>query len=88
MHAALLATYGASVAVFCVVAVFFFRFWVTQRERLFAFFAVAFLCFAAGFLIRILASIEENTPYVFLPRLLGFSLIILAIFDKNRRAHA
>jgi hypothetical protein len=29
---------------------------------------------------------DEHRAYVFLPRLLGFLLIIVAILDKNRRA--
>ena len=82
----LLASYGAAAIVFVIGALFFFRFWFGQRERLFGFFAAAFLCFALGFVIRIVTDLEEDKPYIFIPRLVGFLLIMFAIIDKNRRA--
>lgn len=82
----LMALYGGSTAVCATIGLVFLRYWKAQRDRLFAFFAGAFWCFAAGWTMRIVLAIDENEPYVFLPRLLGFVLIIVAIFDKNRRA--
>jgi hypothetical protein len=82
----LLALHGGSAAVFLVTGLVFVRYWKNQRERLFGFFACAFWCFAAGFMVRIATGTHEHGAYVFLPRLLGFLLIIVAILDKNRRA--
>ncbi|MBA3817265.1 MAG: hypothetical protein H0X17_00095 [Deltaproteobacteria bacterium] len=82
------ALYGASGTVFAVIALAFLRYWRTDRDRLFALFAAAFGCFSAGMVIRIVTQIDENQSFVFLPRLVGFVLIIIAIFDKNRRSAA
>jgi hypothetical protein len=82
------ALHGASAAVFVIAGLLFARYGVNQRERLFGFFAAAFWCFALGYLIRVATDIDEHRPYIFLPRLLGFLLIIAAIVDKNRRARA
>lgn len=84
----LLALYGGSATVFFVIGLVFVRYWKTQRERLFGLFAAAFWCFAAGLAIRVVTGIDEQRAYVFIPRLLGFLLIIVAIFDKNRRARS
>ncbi len=82
----LMALYGASSAVFAIAGVLFARYWVIHRDRLFGFFAAAFWCFSLGFLIRVVTGIDEHRAFIFIPRLIGFVLIILAIFDKNRRA--
>jgi hypothetical protein len=84
----LMALYGGSVAVCATIGLVFLRLWKEQRDRLFGFFAGAFWCFAAGWLLRIVIAVDEHQAYVFLPRLIGFLLIIVAIFDKNRRARA
>jgi len=86
MHDALLATYGGCIAAFTVIGLVFVRYWFNQRERLFGFFAAAFWCFALGFVVRVVTGIDEHRAFVFIPRLIGFLLIIAAIFDKNRRA--
>ncbi len=86
MSASLMALYGASAAVCATIGLVFLRYWKAQRDRLFGFFAGAFGCFAAGWVLRIAIAYDEHQAYVFLPRLLGFLLIIFAIFDKNRRA--
>jgi hypothetical protein len=86
MSAGLMALYGASAAVSATIGLVFLRYWKAQHERLFGYFAGAFACFAAGWTLRIAIAYDEHQAYVFLPRLLGFLLIIVAIFDKNRRA--
>jgi len=82
------ALYGGSATVFFMIGLVFVRYWKNQRERLFGFFAAAFWCFAIGLVIRVVTGIDEQRAYVFIPRLVGFLLIIVAIFDKNRRAVA
>jgi hypothetical protein len=86
MTAVLMALYGGCAAVSATVGLVFLRYWKAEHDRLFGFFAGAFWCFAAGWTLRIVLAIHEGEAYVFLPRLLGFLLIIVAIFDKNRRA--
>lgn len=82
----LMALYGASVAVFAIAALLFARYRVVHRDRLFGFFAAAFGCFSVGFVVRVVTGIDEHRAFIFIPRLVGFLLIIVAIFDKNRRA--
>jgi len=86
IESVLMAFYGGSAAVCATIGLVFLRYWKLQRERLFGFFAGAFGCFAAGWLLRIALAVDEHQAFVFLPRLLGFLLIIAAIFDKNHRA--
>ena len=82
----LMALYGAAAAVCATISLVFLRYRKDQRDRLFGFFAGAFGCFTAGWVLRIAIATDEHQPYVYLPRLLGFLFIIVAIQDKNRRA--
>lgn len=84
----LAALYGGTAAVFAVAGLVFLRYWKLQRDRLFAFFGGACACFAAGQVLRIATGVGEHGPELLIPRLVGFLLIIAAIFDKNRRARA
>jgi hypothetical protein len=81
-----MAIYGGSAVVCVTIGLVFLRYWKDHGDRLFGFFAGAFGCFAAGWILRISLAHNEHHAYVFLPRLIGFLLIIVAIFDKNRRA--
>ena len=69
-----------------VVGLFFLRFWKTLGDRLFLFFALAFWVLAAEW--AVLGGLQEAMPetrnYVYLPRLLAFTLIVAGIWDKNR----
>jgi hypothetical protein len=78
--------YGACAALCAMIGLVFVRYWTTTRDRLFLFFAFAFWCFSAGWVARFAPEIDEHRPYVFIVRLVGFLLIIAAIYDKNRRA--
>ncbi len=82
----LLALYGGSASICAVIGLVFIRYWKTQRERLFVFFALAFWCFTIGWSIRITTGVDDHRVLVFVPRLIGFLLIIVGIIDKNRRA--
>jgi hypothetical protein len=69
-----------------VAGLFFLHFWRTSRERLFAFFAAGFWILAVNWTAVALAAPRAETQhYFYLIRLLGFALIILGIFDKNRK---
>jgi hypothetical protein len=70
-----------------VIALFFLKFWRQTRDRLFMFFAGAFLLLMTERFIRSAMSFEEDMqPYVYSVRLAAFVLIIAAIIDKNRRS--
>ena len=72
---------------FFVAAAFFFRFWRTSREALFAYFAGAFLLLGLQRVLAILtASWLENTVWLYLLRLLAFTPIVAGIIAKNRPA--
>ena len=68
-----------------IVAVLFFRYWRSGRDRFFLLFALAFLVQAANRVALALAARpNEGTPAYFLVRLAAYLLIVIAIVDKNR----
>lgn len=76
---------GAMSAGYAVAGLFFLRFWVRTRDRLFGVFAVAFWLMAlnqgiAGFSRH--AQAENSAAYLL--RLAAFVLIILAVLGKAR----
>ena len=77
---------GALIGSYVTVALFFLRFWVTSRDRLFAMFAAAFAVLAIQRLALSLTrtAMEDQTVF-YLLRLAAFVIIIVAIVDKNRR---
>lgn len=76
---------GASALASGVAGLFFLRFWKESKDRLFAIFAVAFWLLG---LTRIALAFTPRPSaehhYLYLIRLLAFSLILVAIIDKNR----
>ena len=76
--------YGMMAALSLVIAVVFARYWRASRDRFFVFFALAFTGLAATW--ATLAGAGRDEHYVYLPRLLAFLLILVAIIDKNRRS--
>lgn len=78
-------------AVMCLaIGVFFLRYWLSQRDRLFLWFMAAFWSFATSWIVHFIYSstYSETTPHVYVFRLVGFVLIIIAIVDKNHRTPA
>jgi hypothetical protein len=67
-----------------VAAVFFLRFWHSTRDRFFLIFAVAFALYAISQFALGWPRASEFEPYFYLPRLITFALIIVAVLDKNR----
>ena len=70
-----------------VVALFFFHYWRTSRDRLFAWFAVAFTAMAFDWLGH--AVLSQDDPVrsdVYAVRLFAFVIILIGIIDKNRQA--
>lgn len=78
--------YGALFAGYSVAALFFLRFWVSSRDRLFAMFAAAFAILAVQRIaLALTRTVIEDQSAFYLLRLLAFIIIIVAIVDKNRR---
>lgn len=70
-----------------VIGILFLKFWVVSRDRLYVWFVAAFWSFSAGWAIRSLVEVnDEHAHLVYVPRLVGFTLILVAIIDKNRRS--
>ncbi len=70
-----------------VIGLRFLKFWRLSRDRFFIFFAAAFWMFAIGWSIRPFdIGLSEHAHLVFLPRLAGFLMIVIAILDKNRQS--
>jgi len=68
-----------------VAALFFLRYWRVSRDRLFAFFAVAFALLAANWLaLSVIDPAFEARHLIYLIRLAAFVLITIGIVDKNR----
>ncbi|MES1982654.1 MAG: DUF5985 family protein [Pseudomonadota bacterium] len=76
---------GAIVAIYFVIGMFFLRFWRTTSDRFFLLFSVSFLIEGVNRILMGTWSHEmEVSPVFYLLRFLSFSLIIVAILDKNR----
>jgi hypothetical protein len=76
---------GAVAFGFLTVGLFFLRFWSRVRDPLFIWFAIAFSLLGLGQTVLALAGVPlEERSSVYLIRLAAFSLIIFAIFRKNR----
>ncbi|UIJ71765.1 DUF5985 family protein [Aurantimonas sp. HBX-1] len=78
---------GLIVAGFLVSGLFFLRFWKRTRDSLFVAFALAFWLLALNQTLLVMADIPyEERSWIYLLRLAAFTLIIVAIIRKNRRA--
>jgi len=76
---------GAIAMASFVAGLFFLRFAMRSRDRLFLFFAVSFWIECVGRVqTGLTASWSEDRPGVYLLRLLSYALILFAIWDKNR----
>jgi hypothetical protein len=75
---------GVATTGFLVAAVFFFRFWKTTRDSFFAILAIAFVLFAANQAgVALLEVSREEQSWIYLLRLVGFALLLVAIALKN-----
>jgi hypothetical protein len=77
---------GAIVMGFWVIGLFFFKFWRDSRDRLFAYFCLAFWILAAERIgvVYIGTAQDETGPVVYLARVVAFFLIAWGILEKNR----
>ena len=80
--------FGALAMAALTAGLYFFKFWKKTRDRFFLFFACSFFIEAVYRVILAFVETPENTPFAFpyLIRLSTFSLILIAIVDKNRNA--
>lgn len=75
---------GIAVASF-LAGLFFFRFWRHTRDRFFLCFALSFWLEAGNRLaLGLLVRQDENTPILYMIRLVAYGMILFAIWDKNR----
>lgn len=78
---------GAIAMASLVIALFFLRFWKSTQDRFFLFFAISFTLEACSRLLLALSAYQnESAPLYYLIRLVGYSLILVAIVDKNTRS--
>ncbi len=78
-------TSGAIMMGFAIGGLFFARFWSRTRDRLFGIFALAFFMMAAERWMLLMVDIADETrTWVYLVRLVAFTLIIMGIVVKNR----
>ena len=76
---------GAVAMASFVATLFFLRFWRQTRDSFFLLFAVAFAIDAASrFSLGLAPITDETEPFYYVPRLITFGLIIVAIVLKNR----
>ncbi|HYC93477.1 MAG TPA: DUF5985 family protein [Thermoanaerobaculia bacterium] len=77
---------GILIAGDAVIGLFFLRFWMVSRDRLFAMFAAAFWILGIQrLLLAVTRTIFEDQAIFYTLRLAAFVIIIIAIVDKNRR---
>jgi hypothetical protein len=64
---------------------FFLRFWVRTRDRLFVLFAVSFWVFALARVAMLVFDLVDENHILYWFRLAAYVLILVAIIDKNLR---
>jgi Family of unknown function (DUF5985) len=75
---------GMITAGFIIAALFFFRFWRRTGDALFATFGVSFALFAASQSLSVSFDfLHDDKTAVFVLRLFGFGLLLVAIAWKN-----
>jgi uncharacterized membrane protein len=76
---------GAIACASLVVALFFWRFWLSTKDRFFLWFSLSFAIEALNRItMAIRHSWNEDRPEHYLVRLASFSLIVWAVWRKNR----
>jgi hypothetical protein len=78
---------GAITFGFAAAGLFFLRFWSRTRDGLFLAFAIAFWLLGLGQALLVLTDIPvEERSWLYLLRLAAFSIILVSVWNKNRRA--
>lgn len=77
---------GAITVASLLVGLFFFRFWRDTRDRFFLYFALSFWIEACNRIaLGLLVGADEDGALFYSFRVLAYGLILLAIWQKNRR---
>ncbi|TWO70515.1 hypothetical protein FN976_15160 [Caenimonas sedimenti] len=77
---------GAIASLSFVAGLLFLRFWRSTRDPFFLLFALSFgLEGCNRVALGMLAATDENLPFVYLVRVISYGLILVAIWQKNRR---
>jgi len=80
--------HGAIMLTFAACGLCFLRFWRRSHDRLFLMFSIAFWILAGNRLVLALlqqrGSFDEHRALVYAVRLAAFTLLLIAIIDKNR----
>lgn len=77
---------GAIAVASLLVGLFFFRFWRHTHDRFFLYFALSFWIEAGNRVaLGLLLGINEDDAVFYSIRLVAYGLILLAIWQKNRR---
>lgn len=77
---------GAAAMAALTAALIFLRFWTRSRDPLFLLFSIAFGIDAImRFVLSFSPHSAEDEPFYYLPRLISYGLIVVAIAYKNRR---
>lgn len=84
MNTLVIALTGAVAMAFLIAALFFLRFWVRTRDVFFALFAAAFAIYGVSQFALGWGRTSEFEPLFYIPRVLTFALIVLAVAFKNR----
>ena len=78
---------GLEVMASLAIGLFFFRFFRQTGDRLFLAFAATFWILSVNWLGLVFVGPEhEARTYLYVLRLVAFTLLIVAIVDKNRKA--
>ncbi len=76
---------GATAALSLVIGLFFLRFWRNTRDRFFLFLSTSFVLQGVDRLLQQGAwGLSEEIPGQYMLRILAYTLILLAVLDKNR----
>ncbi|MFT3786908.1 MAG: DUF5985 family protein [Tepidisphaeraceae bacterium] len=75
---------GAVTVACAVIGLFFLRFWTRTHDRLFLLFAIAFWMLGANWLALSCVQTDEVRTALYVVRMLAFTLILIAVIDKNR----
>lgn len=75
---------GATAMACFIIGLIFARFWATTRDRFFIFFAAAFFVEAVDRVVLALTQVGDQSPLIYVLRLVSFALIAYGIIDKNR----
>lgn len=77
---------GAIAAANFATGLVFLRYWLSTRDRLFVFLMLSFWIEAANRVaMGVTGSWQEDRPEHYAVRLLAYLLIVVAIWDKNRK---